>query len=159
MGQDEKQELPRYRCHKVVEAFRIGMIGTTPITGEVVTTHLVHEDGKMGAYVSQAYMDKHKPQLGGYYVRYSDGYESWSTAEAFEGGYQLMDGSWNPGEVAFEAYNTSRGGVNHQGNPTPPWAELPGVIRTAWNVAAAAVLSRAHEHLQGGEVPRPGSPG
>ena len=28
---------------------------------------------------------------GGYYVRYPDGYESWSPAEAFEDGYTLVE--------------------------------------------------------------------
>jgi hypothetical protein len=32
-------------------------------------------------------MIKHAPQVGGYYVRYPDGYESWSPAKAFEEGY------------------------------------------------------------------------
>lgn len=33
------------------------------------------------------YMNKHQPQIGGYYVKYADGYESFSPAEAFESGY------------------------------------------------------------------------
>ena len=32
-----------------------------------------------------------KHEAGGYYVRYPDGYESWSPAEAFEEGYTLVD--------------------------------------------------------------------
>ena len=30
-------------------------------------------------------------EAGGYYVRYPDGYESWSPAEAFEEGYTLVE--------------------------------------------------------------------
>ena len=37
--------------------------------------------------LGREYLAKHQPQVGGYYVRYQDGYESWSPAEAFEGGY------------------------------------------------------------------------
>ena len=39
----------------------------------------------------EAYLDKHEPQAGGYYVRYADGYESWSPAEAFENGYMPIN--------------------------------------------------------------------
>lgn len=31
-----------------------------------------------------------KGKVGGYYVVYEDGYESWSPAEAFEKGYTLI---------------------------------------------------------------------
>jgi hypothetical protein len=37
--------------------------------------------------VSAEYVMRHKPQVGGYYVVYPDGYKSWSPAEAFESGY------------------------------------------------------------------------
>jgi hypothetical protein len=42
--------------------------------------------------VNAEYLQKHKPRVGGYYVRYADGYESFSPAQAFEEGYTLMDG-------------------------------------------------------------------
>jgi hypothetical protein len=37
--------------------------------------------------VSDEYASKHNPDAGGYYVRYADGYESFSPAQAFEEGY------------------------------------------------------------------------
>ena len=78
--------LPRFRCHKVVEAFKITAIG------EFVGDNLIPllGEGELAVKVSDAYMRKHNPQVGGYYVRYQDGYESWSPAEAFETGYRLM---------------------------------------------------------------------
>lgn len=42
--------------------------------------------------VSKEYIQKHKPVVGGYYVVYEDGYESFSPAEAFESGNTLIDG-------------------------------------------------------------------
>ena len=33
--------------------------------------------------VGSKYMEKHNPEDGGYYVKYEDGYESYSPAEAF----------------------------------------------------------------------------
>ena len=41
--------------------------------------------------VSKAYVKKHDPQPGGYYVIYEDGYESWSPEEAFENGYSPIE--------------------------------------------------------------------
>lgn len=56
-------------------------------------------------YVNKAYLEKHNPQIGGYYVLYPDGYESWSPAEAFEAGYHRYDDPINleEGQEAREA--------------------------------------------------------
>jgi hypothetical protein len=35
-------------------------------------------------------LDKHKPEVGGYYVVYKEGYKSFSPAGAFEEGYALI---------------------------------------------------------------------
>jgi hypothetical protein len=40
--------------------------------------------------VDAAYVRKHKPEVGGYYVVYKDGYKSFSPAEAFEEGYSRV---------------------------------------------------------------------
>lgn len=40
--------------------------------------------------VDWAFMAKHKPEAGGYYVVYDDGYKSFSPAKAFEEGYTLI---------------------------------------------------------------------
>jgi len=37
--------------------------------------------------VEHSWLAKHLPEVGGYYVRYKDGYESYSPAKAFEEGY------------------------------------------------------------------------
>jgi len=41
--------------------------------------------------VSAEYMAKHTPRAGGYWVRYEDGYESFSPATAFESGYVRVE--------------------------------------------------------------------
>lgn len=43
-----------------------------------------------------------------------------------------------PGERAFAAYRAARGGKNHDGTPTPVWAELTDGVREGWEAAAAA---------------------
>ena len=48
-------------------------------------------DRKLQVLVLQPYVEKHAPRVGGYFVRYDDGYESFSPAAAFEGGYTSVD--------------------------------------------------------------------
>lgn len=76
------REMPRYQCHKQVWALKI-----QDIIGNVI---MPADDGFGPFDVSDEYMQKHKPQAGGYYVEYGDGYKSFSPAEAFESGYTDM---------------------------------------------------------------------
>jgi hypothetical protein len=88
-------ELPKYKCHKEVWALKIQSIDQSPAdevsSSEYGTWRLIPEDPRY-AYltVPHAYVQRHNPQPGGYYVRYADGYESYSPAEAFESGYRLI---------------------------------------------------------------------
>jgi hypothetical protein len=76
-------EMPRYVCHKQVWALKIKAIGVSSF---------IPEDSRYAEIpLSQDYMVKHKPQAGGYYVVYQDGYESYSPAKAFEEGYSLIE--------------------------------------------------------------------
>ncbi len=89
-------EMPKYQSHKQVWALKIKSIvldgegtnnesdGSAMITPE--------GDGYAPFKVDREYMVKHKPQVGGYYVLYDDGYKSWSPAKAFEEGYSLVGG-------------------------------------------------------------------
>jgi hypothetical protein len=80
-------EMPRYKCHKEVWALKIEGIlyhghGTN---GRATITPA--EKGYAPFEVDAAYVQRHKPQIGGYYVVYDDGYKSFSPAKAFEEGY------------------------------------------------------------------------
>lgn len=78
--------IPRWKCHKEVNAFKIGQIdySTKDKTGYATLTN---DDGSIIAQVNSYYLEKHKPELNGYYVLYDDGYQSFSPAKAFEDGY------------------------------------------------------------------------
>lgn len=79
--------MPRYKCHKEVWALKIQSIGPQ---GEDGVAMLQPADAGYAAFpVSQEYQQKHKPEVGGYYVVYDDGYKSYSPAKAFEDGYSL----------------------------------------------------------------------
>lgn len=47
----------------------------------------------------------------------------------------------SPGRVNFEGYNASRGGLTHDGKPTPGWDALPQGVRDGWEAGASAVLA------------------
>ena len=91
-------ELPRYKCHKEVWALKIRSITkrdiaradnreTTDGSALLFPDNLEYDPIK----VDVDYMDKHRPQAGGYYVVYKDGYKSFSPADAFEDGYTLQE--------------------------------------------------------------------
>ena len=80
--------LPEYQCHKIVSAAKIADIRLYS-NGNF---ELAFTDEALGTReVSSGYFNKHSPQVGGYYVLYEDGYESWSPAKAFEAGYTLIE--------------------------------------------------------------------
>lgn len=79
--------LPQYKCHKTVQAFKIGEMEALP-NGDI---QLISEGDTHSVIVNSAYVDRHRPQIGGYYVRYHDGYRSWSPADTFEDGYTPVE--------------------------------------------------------------------
>ncbi len=55
-------------------------------------TFIVPEESGIAPFeISQQYLSKHQPCIGGYYVVYQDGYSSFSPAEAFESGYTRVE--------------------------------------------------------------------
>ena len=80
--------LPKYRSHKIVEAIKIGNVILQTNNPVVLVPLDIKYDNII---VSLEYYNKHVPYIGGYYVRYPDGYESFSPAEAFESGYTLVE--------------------------------------------------------------------
>ena len=95
IGAGASAEMPKYRSHKDVWALKIAAIarpgdrladGVSTVTGggAVITPA---DEGYAPFGVDVAYMQKHNPQVGGYYVVYKDGYKSFSPAQAFEEGY------------------------------------------------------------------------
>lgn len=86
--------LPQYQCHKKVWALKIAGMADQTIPGNESdgSRRLVFEDARYGDMIVNAeYVRKHNPVVGGWWVRYEDGYESFSPAEAFENGYTKIN--------------------------------------------------------------------
>ena len=79
--------LPKWKCHKEVQAGKI--TGIAP-NDEAGWTPLLLGDIDAEIRVSPEWREKHKPEVGGYYVVYADGYSSYSPGKAFEEGYTLI---------------------------------------------------------------------
>lgn len=130
---DTLQEIPRYKCHKIVQALRIAEIQmddeADPNCASAFrdATITPADDGHGPFRVSAHYMCKHWPQVGGYYVVDEDGYPSFSPAAAFESGYSRLDDNplLNFGqalELLKQGFKVARLGWNGKGM----WLALSG---------------------------------
>jgi hypothetical protein len=94
-------ELPQYKCHKVVRAAKITAFrqNGNPDMPDLVL-------GEIGGVVALLpdWHAKHKPHVGGYFVKYEDGYTSFSPAIAFEEGYTLEGSASPPVAPAITGY-------------------------------------------------------
>jgi len=77
--------IPKWKSHKVVEAARVTGVLDEPLRWVLLTGDSVPVSVELE-------LRARRNPIGGYYVRYPDGYESWSPAEAFEDGYSLIEG-------------------------------------------------------------------
>lgn len=75
--------MQRYQCHKIVEAGKIVSVAGNRVWMKQSDPIDVPDD-----WLSRFKPDS--PDDLGYFVRYEDGYESWSPSKAFEAGYTLV---------------------------------------------------------------------
>lgn len=79
--------LPRWKCHKIVRAVQIESI-TKSDDKYTIKPVIDDKNKRMGLIiVDSEFIEKHNPQVGGYFVIYDDNYQSFSPKEAFEAGY------------------------------------------------------------------------
>lgn len=82
-GISKHMVLPQFRCHKIVRAAKITAIYNRGDWHELIFGDLT---GKV-RFMPLEWIRKHLPVVGGYYVEYTDGYNSFSPSNAFEDGY------------------------------------------------------------------------
>lgn len=97
-GYQAQRALPKYKCHKRVWALQIESVEPDAVRAEAeggretdgsTWLHPVNKD-YAPFKVSKEYAEKHSPEIGGYWVQYEDGYQSYSPAAPFESGYTLI---------------------------------------------------------------------
>ena len=79
-------EVPKYKSHKTVRAAKITEIQNHESDGSGSRTMVFGEIGG-SKFLTDEWNERFKPEVGGYYVIYEDGYISYSPAKAFEEGY------------------------------------------------------------------------
>lgn len=96
MGEDVREGLPFFDCHKTVQAVPIHGIelrrdGSAVIAFDIreLQENVADADLASHFYTEPGYDKRFEgdEEDMGYYVRYEDGFESWSPTEAFEKGY------------------------------------------------------------------------
>lgn len=82
--------MDKWKGHKVVEAGKIARLRTLDNGSAIVDVDDGEEVGiKPEDWKRMDAMRPHEDFVGGYLVKYEDGYLSWSPADAFEKGYSL----------------------------------------------------------------------
>ena len=102
MPDTQAPTFPKWQSHKIVEAFKINRIYTDDSnvdpegddqSSDDMQYHLSGDNVSVtvgDVWMNSRYQGSDEDQ--GYYVRYPDGYESWSPSKSFEEGYD----SWPP---------------------------------------------------------------
>lgn len=80
--------LQQWKCHKVVQAGKISLMAADQEKG-VLMIHA--QPSNMPFSVPLDFLQRHSPEIGGYFVVYEDGYLSYSPADAFELGYRHVE--------------------------------------------------------------------
>ena len=83
---EAQTELPKYKSHKIIHAAKITEIQEHETDGTGSRT-MVFGEVRASKFLTDEWLERFKPEVGGYYVVYEDGYTSYSPAKAFEDGY------------------------------------------------------------------------
>ena len=97
-----RSTLPEFKCHKRVKAARIVEI----VGHATLSVDLYLDNGLDPIGVTPEWFGKHCPQIGGYFVLYADGYQSYSPCGAFEEGYLKACPMFTNGETEANAPTT-----------------------------------------------------
>ena len=79
-------QMPRYKCHKVVSALKIGE-GPIEVQENGDAIFPIADGGFAPLLIENATTMRYFPSPGDYFVVYEDGYKSISPRKAFEEGY------------------------------------------------------------------------
>ena len=145
--------IPKYKSHKEVWALKINKV---VLDRDIAGIQGRETDGsaylyfEVGGYtpikVPFAYVDKHNPKAGGYYVVYEDGYKSWSPAEAFENGYSKVSRPNNESDKSTTEPLEEKSGLSF-GQAIEALNAGIRVSREGWNGKGMFVFQRPGDTL------------
>lgn len=155
MQTDER--LQAYKSHKTVMAAKISSMAENSDGSRIL--YCFDEDGMIFPIdVSREYSEKHEPKAGGYFVQYSDGYQSWSPPEPFNEGYMLVSEFDQP--VTGGAIG-SGGAVFGRSNDEQDWESreraVEFALRQGGNASVKTMLMEAEkifQFLKEGRLPK-----
>jgi hypothetical protein len=134
-----------YQCHKRVRAAKI--VAITPI--EHGDEYQILMDGHVAVNAPKEWFDKHKPKIGGYFVQYEDGYQSFSPAKAFEDGYTEIPSALQPAKPAELAFGDAiEQEIQAKGKTAPritPADVEANIVQENYFTAAEGVLGATME--------------
>lgn len=112
-------ELPQYKCHKVVRAGKISAIDTDIDKGLLIVNIVgISQPFEFPSHL----LRMRSAETGGYLVVYEDGYVSYSPAAAFEAGYSIIiDKDSNGTVLAQKADGTET--LYFQDSTRPAWQQ------------------------------------
>ena len=137
-------DIPQYRSHKVVRAAKI--TGFRENGNPDMPDLLLGEIGSIAVQLPE-WHSKHRPQIGGYYVVYEDGYASYSPAKAFEEGYRpvvhpLEEQSIKIETIARMCHEVNRAYCQALGDDSQrPWEDAPAWQRESARIGVDLHLS------------------
>ena len=94
MSETAQVQLPRWQSHKKVWADKIiAQVASCAVDGanRIETWKLASGAEVVTGGNLRSRVPSGQNPVGGYYVRYDDGFESWSPAQAFEEGYTKIE--------------------------------------------------------------------
>lgn len=138
--------LQRYQSHKIVEAGKIQGLQHDPDVGHKI---MLIVGGKQYD-VPENFAARGWPEIGDYFVRYSDGYVSWSPAATFEAGYTLVEdatgGKYEPQET--EGTQIFRIGIPH-GRQTGVGGAVPQQENPIDTIETEKIMGEGDDSLRG----------
>lgn len=164
---DTAENLPYFQSHKVVQAGKIKAIEKAgPDAMEVLAldngTQIGVDDGWLDMYLPDDLRDEAGDNLG-YFIRYADGYTSWSPTKAFEEGYSPVVAGIDASENGPDSDLSHIGVDQNEAKPGPFTrlvAALVACINTHCNSAGKDVADtkvaqfKADSALKGHEADR-----
>jgi len=90
MNEQAGQPLPQWQSHKKVWAAKVVEIKPVDAGKDLCEFLWILDNGGSVPVTKELKMRGGDYPIDGYYVRYEDGFESWSPAKAFEEGYTKL---------------------------------------------------------------------